>query len=122
MKKTEAELIEKFKDIEKQLIDTLKGAGVKIDESADSKTTKANLKAYIQKVKKAEKLFDEYEKIALEIEKLSGNEKEADKELSEAVVDMREVSPETAVEIQNINGELLVKQKQKKTSGKAREL
>ena len=122
MKKEEKVLIEVFKNLEKQIIETLESADITIDEKADEVTTKKNLKNYIGKINKAKKLFDEYERVAKDIEKISSDAEKTDGKLSEAVVDMRDVSPETAIEIQQIENSVIVKKKKKNSGGTAREL
>ncbi len=82
------ELLEKFKKIENELVDCLKNAGDMLDEKKKA-TTKVQINEYIKQVEKARKLFDNYESVALEIEKLSGL-KNTEIKTSEEIVNLRE--------------------------------
>lgn len=122
MAKQDLNLIDKFVDLEEQIIDLLKEVDSEIDFSADKKTVMSQLKSYISKVKKVDKLFEEYEKIAKKIES-EANDESKDADLTYAVVDLREDSEAVKTEIENINGQVKVKQtKKKKTTQAAREL
>lgn len=122
MAKRDIDLVEKFISLEDEIIDTLREIDSDIDFSADRKKVIAELKAYVLKVKKVDKLFEEYEKIAKKIEG-SANEEEKNQDLTCAVVDLREDSEAVKTEIESINGEVKVKQtKKKKTSQAVREL
>ena len=129
MAKNDLGLVDKFVDLEEQIIDLLKEVDMDIDFSADRKTFMSQLRANIMKVKKVDKLFEEYEKLAKKIEG-SSNDDEKNQDLTYAVVDLREDSEvvkseiETVkTEIESINGQVKVKQtKKKKTSQAVREL
>ena len=88
MKKKKISKIERFKKLEKELI-ALLVEPFEFNDDGNSEEEKRKLKNYILKVKKAGELFDEYESVAIEIEKALGDE-EKDMELSSTVVDMRE--------------------------------
>lgn len=129
MAKNDLNMVDKFVDLEEQIIDLLKEVDMDIDFSADRKTFMSQLKANIMKVKKVDKLFEEYEKLAKKIEG-SSNDDEKNQDLTYAVVDLREDSEavkseiETVkTEIESINGQVKVKQtKKKNTTQSAREL
>ena len=84
-----AELLEKFKKIENELVDCLKNAGSALDETKKKTAAKTQIKGYIKQVEKARVLFDEYEAVATEIEKLSGL-KNTEIKTSEEIVNLRE--------------------------------
>lgn len=122
MAKQDLSLVEKFVDLEEQIIDLLKEVDGEIDFSADRKIVMSQLKTYVMKVKKVDKLFEEYEKLAKKIEGSSTDE-EINQDLTYAVVDLREDSEAVKTEIESINGEVKVKQiKKKKSSAPVREL
>lgn len=122
MAKQDLNLVEKFVDLEEKIIDLLREVNSDIDFSADRKIVMSQLKEYVLKVKKVDKLFEEYESLAKKIEGAS-NEDEKSQDLTYAVVDLREDSEAVKTEIENINGEIKVKKtKKKKTSQAVREL
>ena len=122
MAKQDLNLVDKFVDLEEQIVDLLKEVDMDIDFSADRKTVISQLKANILKVKKVDKLFEEYEKLASKIEG-SSTDDEKNQDLTYAVVDLREDSEVVKTEIESINGQVKVKQtKKKKTSQAVREL
>lgn len=122
MTKQELNLVDKFVALEEQIIDLLKEVDAEIDFSADRKKVMSQLKTYILKVKKVDKLFEEYENLAKKIESKSSDD-EKNQELACAVVDLREDSETVKTEIENINGQIKVKQvKKKKSSQAVREL
>ena len=122
MSKQDLNLVEEFVDLEEQIVDLLKEVNMEIDFSADKKVVISQLKENISKVKKMDKLFEEYENLAKKIEDSSTDE-EKSQDLTYAIVDLREDSNEVKTEIENINGEVKVKQtKKKKTSQSVREL
>ncbi len=84
-----AELLEKFKKIENELVECLKNAGSALDETNKKTAAKTQIKGYIKQVEKARCLFDEYEAVATEIEKLSGL-KNTEIKTSEEIVNLRE--------------------------------
>ncbi|MBR3885786.1 MAG: hypothetical protein IKJ33_04930 [Clostridia bacterium] len=118
MTKKDMNMVEKFVGLEEEIIDLLKEAEMDIDFSADRKTIMAQLKSYITKVKKVDKLFEEYETLAAKIGG-STNEEEKNQELTCAVVDLREDSEELKTEIESINGEVKVKQTKKQKNNQA---
>lgn len=127
MKKEEA-LIEKFKQLESEIIEKLQSTELSIDFSLNEKDVVKILKNYALKVKKVEKLFDEYEKTAEQIGELTGEEY-GKQDVTNAVVDLREDSEEikteiekmskmnNITEIENIDGKLVVKKKKKNSGG-----
>ena len=121
MTKRDLNLVDKFVDLEQQIIDSLMEAELSVDFSADRKTVMSQLKAYIMRVKKVDKLFEEYENIAKKIGG-STNEDEKNHDLTCAVVDLREDSEEVRNEIESINGEVKVKKVKKKNNQPVREL
>ena len=122
MAKQDLNLVEKFVNLEEEIIDLLKEVDGEIDFSADRKTVMSQLKNYVMRVKKVDKLFEEYEKLAKKIEGSSTDE-EKNQDLTYAVVDLREDSEAVKTEIESINGEVKVKQtKKKKSSAPVREL
>ena len=74
MKKNLDSLVNKFKLIEKELIEILNEKPVDFESIENKSQFKKALKDYIKKVNKAKKLFAEYEKIAKEIEDISSDE------------------------------------------------
>ena len=118
MTKREISMVEKFVGLEEEIIDLLKDAEMDIDFSADRKTIMAQLKTYITKVKKVDKLFEEYETLAAKIGG-STNDDEKNQEITCAVVDLREDSVELKTEIESINGEVKVKQSKKQKNNQA---
>lgn len=122
MGKQETNLVEKFVELEEQIIDLLKEVELDIDFSLDRKQVMSQLKSYISKVKKVDKLFEEYEKIAEKIEESSAGDEKKNHDLACAVVDLREDSEEVKTEIENIQGQVKVKQVKKKTKAAVREL
>lgn len=117
----ESKLIEKFKKLEAELVELLHIEPLDIDSTTQGVKTK--IKAYIKKVNKARVIFDEYEKTAEEIEKLSTHE---DGEMATAVVDLREEPVSEVAE--TYEDELIVasddvkKVKKKKTKPISKEL
>lgn len=127
MKKTnEAELVEKFRKLESELVEVLKIEGISFDDETKKQTVKSQLKAYIKKVEKARKVFDEYEKVAKEIEKIAaaeGSKGSTSAEISEEVVALREdeIEPADATYVDKIevfDGKTKVVKKKKTTSTK----
>ncbi len=122
MNKKETSLIERFKTLESELIEALKPEDISFDDDAKKQVVKSQLKGYIKKVEKARKLFDEYEQIAEEIEKMT----HADAgDISAEVVGLREdVDPkEKEIYIQEIIAEqdgvkVAVKKKKKSSTMK----
>lgn len=120
MEKKDVSLIDEFRKIEQQIIEQLNSTELSIDYEADNKAIVSTLKNYIEKVKRVEKLFDEYENVAKKIEKLTGDEIKK-QSMTEAVVDLREDSEELKTEIENINGKVVVKKKKQKTNHAVKE-
>lgn len=109
------ELVDKFKEIEDKILSELKHTKLDVDYNADRKTVISGLKAYIKRVKSIEKILDEYELISQKLEKaMSKGDKQ--KEITKAVVELREDSDELKNEIQIINGQATVKRTKKKSS------
>lgn len=81
-------LIEKFRELEEQLVEILKLEGVSFDENEKKQVVKSQLKNYIKKVEKAKALFEEYEAVAKQIEQLAVKDKTS--EVSSEVVALRE--------------------------------
>lgn len=120
MSKNESALIEKFKKLESELVETLKVEDISFAEDAKKQVVKSQLKLYIKKVEKARKLFEEYERVALEIEKIA--HADAGEQISSEVVNLREEnnSVEKEVYVKEIlaeaDGVKVVQKKKKKTS------
>lgn len=120
MSKNESALIEKFKKLESELVETLKVEDISFAEDAKKQVVKSQLKSYIKKVEKARKLFEEYERVALEIEKIA--HADAGEQISSEVVNLREEnnSVEKEVYVKEIlaeaDGVKVVQKKKKKTS------
>ena len=89
MKKNLEKLVDRFKKVEEELVETLKESTINFDELDDKTSIKKAIKEYIKKVNKAKKLFDEYEVIAKEIEDANNDEGES-AELSKAVLEIRD--------------------------------
>lgn len=130
--KKEEELIEKFKKLEDEIVDKLQNIKLDVDFNSDRKEVVKGLKNYISKVRDVERLFEEYEAVANQLEKLTiEDNKQA---VANAIVDMREDSEElksqikklsqteTFDEIENVNGNVVVKKKKKKTNERAKEM
>ena len=94
MTKKQTGLVEKFKKVESELLAVLSETKVETDMTASKQTVKNGLKQYVKKVQKAKKLFDEYESIAIEIEKIAHEEAEEvlheHKSIADEVVGLRE--------------------------------
>lgn len=118
------ELLKLFKETEEKLLSALKIEPIKLDESLSKADTRKIINSYIKKVKKVKQIFEKYESIALEIEKLTG-EKEKQKEITEAVVNLREEENEkieNSVEEVVVGEKKVVITKKKKQQNKSREL
>ena len=74
MNKKLNKLIEKFKEIENQLVEILDEKPFVLDESLNSAESKKAIKDYIKKVNKAKKLFNQYEELAKQIEDITADE------------------------------------------------
>lgn len=85
----EDEIINSFKRIEKKLYGAIKKMPNKIQDSDEIEKLKERIKAYILQIGELKALLDEYEQIALSIEKLSGKQK-GKEEINKTVVDLRE--------------------------------
>lgn len=120
MSKSNLELLEEFKKIEQQIIDCLKSSEISFDENSSRKNIMTDLKSYISKVKDAEKLFDEYEKIAKKLSKVASDDAK-NHTVVEAVVDMREEPEEIKTEIIDIDNNVVIKKKKKKITGVSKE-
>ena len=126
MKKTnEAELVERFRKLEAELVEVLKIEGISFDDETKKQSVKSQLKAYIKKVEKARKVFDEYESVAKEIEKIAaaeGKKGSTSAEISEEVVNLREdeivLGDEAYLDkLELVDGKTVTVKKKKKTSG-----
>ena len=124
-KKTE-ELIEKFTNLENKLVELLGSSSIDVEEKITRASLKKKLSNYIKNVEELKALFEEYEKIAVEIENLTTKKIEGEK-LSKAVVDLREEEKiedfaETYANeiVVSSKGEVTVSKKKKKSA--AREL
>ena len=127
MNKKEQGLFDKFKKLEAELLQVLSESGTEqIDFEQTKAVVKSQLKAYVKKVEKAGKLFEEYEKVADEIEKLTQNEVgEANAEIgavTDAVVALRESNVDESEYIDAIDATTdvvkVVKKKKNKSSVK----
>lgn len=74
MSKTLDKLIEKFKNLEKEIISILSVGSLDVDEKQNKTIVKKEIKEYIKKLNKAKKLFDEYEDLAKQISDLTVDE------------------------------------------------
>ena len=116
------DLIEKFDKLEAEILKLVRLPEINLDESTKKQTLKANIKKHILAVEKAKVLFEEYEKLALQIEEFDKPKKEKtnkaetkteDKEIKKAAKD--EYKDEVVV----TNGEVkVVKKKNTKSSSK----
>ena len=113
MKKSSKELMTRFKELEKELLETLKIKPVNIDEKMSKTEMKKEISQYIKKVKSAKKIFDEYEKTAEKIEKLAASESE---ELAKDVVDLRKIGDKLQSEIDSVSVNEKVEKRLKKSS------
>ena len=113
MKKISKELMTRFKELEKELLETLKIKPVNIDEKMSKTEMKKEISQYIKKVKSAKKIFDEYEKTAEKIEKLAASESE---ELAKDVVDLRKIGDKLQSEIDLVSVDEKVEKRLKKSS------
>lgn len=113
MKKSSKELMTRFKELEKELLETLKIKPVNIDEKMSKTEMKKEISQYIKKVKSAKKIFDEYEKTAEKIEKLAASESE---ELAKDVVDLRKIGDKLQSEIDLVSVDEKVEKRLKKSS------
>jgi len=127
MAKKQTGLVEKFKKIESELLAVLNETKTETDLSGTKQIVKSGLKQYVKKVQKARKLFDEYEAVAAEIEKIAHEEAEEislkNKSIADEVVSLRETSEATAEYVDKIEAaEGMVKVvKKKKNKSSARE-
>lgn len=85
----EEELIESFKSVEKQLYSAIKKMPNKIQGSDEIAKLKERIKTYILQINELKNLLDEYENLALSIEKLF-TRKKGKEEINKAVVELRE--------------------------------
>ncbi len=127
MAKKQTGLFEKFKKIESELLAVLNETKTETDLSGTKQIVKSGLKQYVKKVQKARKLFDEYEVVAAEIEKIAHDEAEEvlheHKSIADEVVGLRETHEVTTEYIDKIEAtEGVVKVvKKKKNKFSARE-
>ena len=118
MVKNEDNLVDKFKEIETEILSILKNNKLDFDENLDNKTLKSRLKKYIANVKKAEKLFEEYELIADKIEKASADAQGSHK-INKEVVELRKEAEESV--IVEKTGDVIVVKRKKKIKGVEKE-
>lgn len=109
------EILEKFKTVEKQLVDILKEIPKEVPED-DGKTEKKNIRAYIDKVIQARKVFDEYEKLANKLTEFT-NENENDEEsikISKKVIESRENEEPSKIDEKDLLKQYQLLEKQSK--------
>lgn len=87
--KEEKELIAKFKNLEKQLIEILKSTSLDYDDNDGSAIVKKNLKKYIKKVEEAKTVLLEYENVAMKLNELSSNAADSSEQVAKEVVALR---------------------------------
>lgn len=93
-KKNNSELLSKFQKLEAELIEVLKIQPIEFDENTAKGTVKKEINDYIKKLKKAKAIFEEYEKVAEKIKKLS----ESEQTLVQEVVELRDEPDEKELE------------------------
>ena len=103
-----------------KILNILKENNIDFDESIGEKTLKTMLKKYISNVRKVEKLFEEYEGVANQIEALAEDSKQK-AAVDEAVVNLREDAIQETIEVEHVNNKIIVKRK-KKINGVQREM
>lgn len=119
------ELLKEFKDLENKLVEALKIEPIEISDEKSDIETKIAISAYIKKIKKVKKLFEKYESVARQIEKLSGDTKKQE-EFTQAVVEMREeeqvdnVNNQDTEEITLNDKKVIVKKNKKRQSNSIR--
>ena len=92
--KNNSELLSKFQKLEAELIEVLKIQPIEFDENTAKGTVKKEINGYIKKLKKAKAIFEEYEKVAEKIKKLS----ESEQTLVQEVVELRDEPDEKELE------------------------
>lgn len=106
MEKKETELVSEFKDMEKKIQELLKNNKLQIDDETSPSVIKKRIKEYIALLSEIQNVFVRYEKIAEEIQAISGLTKDksysGDKEklseqISKKVVGLRK-EPKTSEE------------------------
>ena len=119
------ELLKEFKDLENKLVEALKIEPIEISDEKSDIETKIAISAYIKKIKKVKKLFEKYESVARQIEKLSGDTKKQE-EFTQAVVERREeeqgdnVNNQDTEEITLNDKKVIVKKNKKRQSNSIR--
>ena len=119
------ELLKEFKDLENKLVEALKIEPIEISDEKSDIETKIAISAYIKKIKKVKKLFEKYESVARQIEKLSSDTKKQE-EFTQAVVEMREeeqvdnVNNQDTEEITLNDKKVIVKKNKKRQSNSIR--
>ena len=85
------ETLDKFKDLEKKLVEVLNTIPTDVSKEG-KKTEKENIKSYMDKVAKARKLFDEYEALAEKLTEMTAkNENDQESiDISKKVIESRE--------------------------------
>ena len=99
MKKNVEKLIERFKTLEKEIVEILNEKPAYFDENDEKSLVKKSLREYIKKVNKAKKLFAEYETIAKEIEDINADDDES-AALSKLVLNFREMPAFESAELE----------------------
>ena len=116
------ESMEKFDKLEAEILKLVNLPEINLDESTKKQTLKANIKKHILAVEKAKVLFDEYEKLAVQIEEFDKPKKsKTQNKDSESATkqDKKPAKDEYKDEIIVTNGETkVVKKKNSKSSPK----
>lgn len=116
------ELVEKFKKIEDELIEILKIKPLEFSEDEKKQVVKSEIKKYIKKVEKARVLFDEYEGLAAEIEKLtSKKDEEMLKNVEELASSREELHSDEYEDVQVVVDDKTVSVKKKKNKPATKE-
>lgn len=116
------ELVEKFKKIEDELIEILKVKPLEFSQDEKKQVVKTEIKKYIKKVEKARALFDEYESLAVEIEKLtSKKDEEMLKNIEELASSREEMVSDEYEDIQVVVEDKIVSVKKKKNKPSTKE-
>lgn len=112
------DLIKKFDKLEEEILKLVNLPEINLDESSKRQTIKASIKKHIVAVEKAKALFEEYEKLAIQIEEFD-KPKKAKPNAKEEKNDKKEIKTEYKDEIVVANGEAkVVKKKNTKSSSK----
>lgn len=90
MKKKMEKLIERFKQVESEIVSILKDNPIDFNETDDKFAIKKAIKEYLKKMNRAKRLFSEYEEIAKQIEDANHDDEDESAELSKIVLEIRE--------------------------------